>query len=374
MTRRKRLLMGLLIASAVLLVGYGAAYVSSGEVRYLSTAGLEEMRILSKRVPIDHLASDPKTPEDLRARAKLVLAVRRFAVTDEGLDAKATYTTYSDVGRDTLLLVLTASPKDCICPVTWHYPIVGSVPYRGFFKFDDAVDAAGQYAAKGYDVNLRPSAAFSTLGWFNDPLLSTAIMSDSVELAALVFHEIAHNTLWVKGATAFNESFAQWVGYRSAEDFFTSRNDTAMVNLARGRWHDEHVLGDYYRLLIRRLDSLYALKLPPAGNDSGRAVIARWSRDTLATGFGPQLWTYSIGNVKERPINNAALIGVRLYRTNLELFDAWDAANDHDLARAVYRLKELLKGARGDQAFKRMAAILHMTPADSLTGDAATAN
>ena len=350
--------MGLLIAAAALLVGYGTAYVASDDVRYLSRAGFEEMRILNRRVPIHRLATDPKVPEPTRERAKLVLDVRAYATTI-GLEAKQTYTTYSDVGRDTLLLVLTASPKTCICPVTWHYPIAGRVPYKGFFNFGQAKKTAADYAARGYDINLRPSDAFSTLGWFNDPLLSTALASDSVELAALVFHEMAHNTLWVKGATDFNESFAQWVGYRAAADFFLSRSDTVLATRARGRWHDEQVLGDYYHQLIDRLDSLYARKLPPAANDSGRAAIARWSRDTLEYGYGPLLRTYTIGHATERPINNAALIGVRLYRTNLDLFDDWEAANGGDLARSIYRLQQLDEDAQPAQAFQRMRALLN---------------
>ncbi|HEY3934937.1 MAG TPA: aminopeptidase [Gemmatimonadales bacterium] len=350
--------MGILIAAAALLLGYGTAYVASDQVRYLSRAGIEEIRILDHRVPISHLALDPKTPAALKAQAKLVLDVRQFAE-QLGLEAKETYTTFSNVGRDTLLLVLTASPRNCICPVTWRYPIAGQVPYKGFFNFKQAYQAADKYAKRGDDVNLRPSDAFSTLGWFNDPLLSTALTPDSMELAATVFHEIAHNTLWVKGATDFNESFAQWVGYSATQLFFLSRGDTAVAMRAEGRWQDEQTLGIYYLLLLNRLDSLYALKLPAAANDSGRAVIARWSQDTLEYGFGPILHTYTVGHAAPRPINNAALIGVRLYRTNLDLFDDWDRSNGGDLIKSVYRLQQLVGDAHGDEAFKRMRVALH---------------
>ena len=349
--------MGLLIAAVALLVGYGTAYVASAEVRYLSRAGIEETRILSRRIPITRLARDSTAPDSLRAMAKLVVEVRGYAAT-LGLQAKETYTSYSDVGRDTLLLVLTASPRTCLCPVTWRYPIAGRVPYKGFFDVAEGKRAAATFASKGYDVHLRPSGAFSTLGWFNDPLLSTALTRDSVELAALVFHEIAHNTIWVKGATDFNESFAQWVGYRSAEQFFMARGDTVLSFRAADRWHDEQLLGDYYGLLLAKLEVLYAQKLPVAQNDSGRTAIARWSADTLAGPLGESLRTIRVGRFAERPINNAALLGVRLYRTELPLFDRWDAAFRGDLTRALYTLGALLEDASGSQAFDRMRAMV----------------
>lgn len=349
--------MGLLIAAAALILGYGTAYVASEDVRYLSRAGFEETRILARRTPIRKLATDSTVTPSLRAQARLVLDVRNFAA-QIGLSAEQTFTSYSDVGRDTLLLVLTASPRTCICPVVWRYPVVGRVPYKGYFDFAHARQVAAEYTTKGFDVNLRPSAAFSTLGWFNDPLLSTALTRDSIELAAMVFHEIAHNTLWVKGAADFNESFAQWVGYRATELFFRNREDTLTAARAAARWHDERVLAEYYFLLVTKLDSLYALKLPTEANDSGRAAVARWSHDTLVNGFGPALRTYSIGSPSTRPINNAALIGVRLYRTHLDLFDSWDAAYRHDLPMAVQSLQEFLKDIPGHDVFDRMRAKL----------------
>jgi predicted aminopeptidase len=353
--------MGLLIAAAALLLGFGASYVASDDVRYLAHAGAEETRILMHREPISHLANDSTTPPALRAQASMVLQVRAFA-DSIGLAANETFTTYSDVGRDTLLLVLTASPRNCICPVTWKYPVAGRVPYKGFFDFEQAHRAAGDYILRGYDVNLRPSAAFSTLGWFNDPLLSTALTTDSVELATMVFHEIAHNTLWVKGATDFNESFAQWVGYNAAALFFFRHGDSTQGYRARARWQDEQTLGDYYQLLLHRLDSLYALHLPDASNDSGRAVIARWSHDTLVNGFGPLLHTYTVSHTIEKPINNAALIGVRLYRTNLGLFDELQRRNGDDLIRALVALRQAEAGATGAQGFEQLRALVRQPP------------
>lgn len=349
--------MGLLISAIALLVGYGGAYLASGEVRYLTRAGFEETKILSARVPIIRVATDSTKPDSIRRMAKLVIEVRDYAA-KLGLKASDTYTSYSDVGRDTLLLVLTASPRDCICPVTWRYPIAGRVPYKGFFDFEAGKRAAAEYEAKGYDINLRPSAAFSTLGWFNDPLLSTALTRDSVELASLVFHEIAHNTIWVKGATDFNESFAQWVGYRAAEKFFLSRGDTMLSFRAADRWHDEQLMAAYYERLLAQLNALYARKLPRAQNDSGRAAVARWSVDTLNGALGQSLRTIRVQRFAERPINNAALIGVRLYRTELALFDSWDDAYRGDLVRALYTLGALLEDAKGAEAFDRMRAMI----------------
>lgn len=349
--------MGLLISAAVLLFGFGTAYVASEEVRYITRAGIEETRILTARVPITRVAADTALPDSLRDMARLVIDVRTFARA-LGLDAKETYTSYADVGRDTLLLVLTASPRECLCPVTWKYPVAGRIPYKGFFDFEAARKVAKGFGDRGYDVYLRPSAAFSTLGWFNDPLLSTAISRDSVELAALVFHEISHNTLWVKGATAFNESFAQWVGYQAAQRFFLARGDTASALRAGDRWHDEQLLGAYYTRLLARLDSLYALKLPREANDSGRTAISRWARDTMASPFGAAFRTIAIDRVAERPINNAALLGTRLYRSDLYLFDDWLTAQGGDLTRAVLLLQRLLEDAEGEQAFERMRRLL----------------
>jgi predicted aminopeptidase len=351
-----------LVVVAALFAGYGTAYLASDDVRYITRAGFEETRILQGRQPIANLVRDSGTDPLLRQTLGLVLASRDYAA-KLGLEAKETYTSYSDVGRDTLLLVLQAAPKDCICPHTWKYPIVGRIPYKGFFDPGAARREAAQLAAKGYDVYLRPSGAFSTLGWFEDPLLSTALTRDSVELAATVFHEIAHNTLYVKSATPFNESFAQLVGYRSAEAFFRERGDSVNAQQAADRWHDEIVLGNYYSALVRRLDSLYAQRPDSAGLDQGRQEAGEWARGQLMGPVGAQLRTLRIGRLAERPINNAQLIGARIYRTRLDLFDRWFERHGGDIRQSVSALDRLMTGVEGDSAYVRL---------ESAVGDSGT--
>ncbi|MGE0440056.1 MAG: aminopeptidase [Gemmatimonadales bacterium] len=356
--------MGILVAAAALFLGFGAAYVASDDVRYLTRAGIEQTRILKERRPLEELIGDPAVPPADRDYINLVLAVRQHAA-DLGLEAKETYTTYTDVGRDTLLLSLTGSRKDCICPVTWKYPVVGRVPYKGFFDPAMARKAADQLAAKGFDVSLRPAAAYSTLGWFNDPLLSTAMIRDSVELASLVFHEIAHNTLYVKSATAFNESFAQLAGYRATEEFFRGRGDSLLADRARDRWLDEIVIGEYYKALIDTLKTFYATKPDSAALDAGRTAIGAWSRAQLEGPFGARFRTFRVARLAARPINNAQLVGVLLYRTHLDWFERWFEHEGSDVRRAVAGLVQLMEGAEGDAAFERLGAAVGGAAQDS---------
>ncbi|MGH7499955.1 MAG: aminopeptidase [Gemmatimonadales bacterium] len=342
-----------LVVVAALFAGYGTAYLASDDVRYLTRAGVEETHILQARRPITDLVNDPRTDSAVKGPLRLVLESRDYAAR-LGLQAKETYTTYADVGRDTLLLVLQASPRDCLCASTWKYPIVGRIPYKGFFDTRAAQREADRFTARGYDVYLRPSGAFSTLGWFNDPLLSTALTGDSVELAATVFHEIAHNTLYVKSATPFNESFAQFVGYHAAESFFAAKGDSAKARQAADRWHDEIVLGDFYTTLAERLQRLYDQHPDSAALEAGRNEAGAWARTELEGPVADKLKTLRIGKLPDRPVNNARIIAGRIYRTRLDLFDRWYDQHGRDVRGSVAALDTLMQGAAGDSAYSRL--------------------
>src|SRR5467141_194418 len=323
------------IAVGAAAAGVALMLIVSADARYIARAGIEEARLLLRRRAIDKLLADTATPPPLRQRLALVLAARAYAADSLGLAVGKTYTTYVDVGRDTLLLVLSASRHDKLREVTWTFPIVGDVPYKGYFDARRARAEAAELERQGYDVYLRPSGAFSTLGYFSDPLFSTAVDRDTMELVATVLHELAHNTLYLKSQTPFNESFASFVGYRGAERFFRARGDTLDARRAAARWRDERTLDVFYAELARRLDSAYADTLSVAQLAHVRETIFRWAGVQLAGGVGQGLETYDWRWLVRVPLNNAVVIAQRLYRMSLNLFDEIYVQSNADIAEAI---------------------------------------
>lgn len=329
-----RKLLGLLSVSAIVVI------LATCSPLYVIRAGIEEAKILSRRRPIADVLADPGTAATTRAKLDLVVQARTFADQQLGLDAGESYTTYSWVDSDTLLMVVSAARKDRFEAHMWWFPIVGRVPYKGYFNFEHAYEEARDLQARGFDTSVRPSSAFSTLGWFNDPLLNTLLRYDDVALAATVIHEITHNSIYLPGQAGFNESFANFAGDRGAVDLFCTRDpEDARCKTAEAGWQDNIVFGTALSDLVARLQQVYRNNhLTTAEKVHDReAVFREWATHYRAT-VVPQLRTRAFTRFADEPLNNARLIGTRLYYERLDLFESVFQKYNRDLRAAAHAI------------------------------------
>jgi predicted aminopeptidase len=327
---------------------------------YVIRAGFEEAKILSRRRPIVRVIEDAGTPAEQRRKLELVLQARDFADNGLDLDAGDSYTTYSYVDSDTLLLVISASRQDRFEPFTWWFPIVGHVPYKGFFDFDAAHSAAADLRRRGYDAAVRPSGAFSTLGWFNDPLLNTVLRYGDVSLVSTVIHEITHNTLYLPSQVAFNESYANFAGDRGAIAFFCARDgeESERCRLARDQWADNLVYGAFISAFIADLRALYDRDdLSSEAKIEAREAVFLAARERFRSDVMPQLRTRAFTGFPDMELNNATLIGINLYYERLDLFEAVYQRHGQDLAASLRAIEEAA-GTDTNRPFEALERLL----------------
>jgi len=243
------------VLAAVFLAG-----CSGTTAGYLLRAGWEEARILWRRRPIDRVLEEPGLDPATRAKLETVLAVREFGARRLGLDVGGAYRTYAEVDEGALVQVLSAAERLRLVPVTWWFPIVGRVAYKGYFSEEDARREAARLESRGYDTWVRGSVAFSTLGWLDDPVLSNWMKSDRVALAELVLHELLHRTTYLPSQTDFNESFATFVGHAGAIEFFAESGgpDSPEAADARRRWDAQIASSEKLGSALARLRELYS--------------------------------------------------------------------------------------------------------------------
>jgi len=336
-----------------LLLGVGAVVLvvslaSACSPMYVIRAGIAEAKILRARRPIPEVVLDPATDERTRTKLTFVAEARNYAIEEFGLDVGRSYTSFTQLESDTLQMVLSASPKDQLTPKTWWFPIIGSVPYKGYFDGDDAIKEQRKLEEDGFDTFLRPTAAFSTLGWFADPLLSTLLRLDEVDLVETVLHELSHNHLFVKGQIRFNESFATFVGRAGAIEFFCNRqgggSDTVKCLRAQARWRDHQRFEGFIEGLVEQLEVVYQdSTLAYETKLTERERIFDRHLEIFRDEVQPSFEASTYQGFLVTPLNNATLLTRIRYNHRLQDFQAL-LEREGDLRRAVQYLKHGVDG------------------------------
>ena len=221
--------------------------------------GQGQFEVLWNARPLEEVLQDPSVPDSLKQRLHLVEEVRDWGVTNLGLRETENYTTlYDQKGKD-ILWLLTATRPYSLENKEWRFPIVGTVSYKGFFDPEKLEAERAILEAEGWDTYVRSVGAWSTLGWFKDPILSNMLFRLEGDLANTVLHELTHATVFVKDSLSFNENLATFVGHEGALRFMadTWGPESEQLKKYKARYEDRHTFSKHVLRGLARLDSLY---------------------------------------------------------------------------------------------------------------------
>lgn len=291
-----------------------------------------QWEILSKSRPIPAVLADPATSPAVRRQLTTVQQIRRFATAHLSLPGTASYGKYTDLGRDHVVWVLYAAPEFSLKPKTWHYPLIGSMDYRGYFREQATVALAQQLRAQHYDVFVGGVDAYSTLGWFHDPILNTFLDYPDIDLAETLFHELTHHKLFHWGDTLFNESLANTVAEEGVQRWLLAAGRLTDLRQYQGRLRRRR---EFYHEIERtrtQLAALYASGQSPALMRQKKAAILATLRDHFRQlhrrwgGHGLEAWLHE-------NLNNGHLVSLSLYADEMPRFQRLlaDSGGDLDL-------------------------------------------
>jgi predicted aminopeptidase len=306
---------------------------------YYMQAAAGQWSVLRKSEPISEVIADSDTSDVLANRLRLLQEARRFSVDELGLPDNKSYRTYADIEREFVIWNVFAAPEFSLRPKQWCFPVAGCVSYRGYFSKDAAENESKRLAKRGYDVAVGGVTAYSTLGRFNDPVLSSMMRWDDVELVGVLFHELAHQVLYVKGDTAFNESFATAVEEFGLERWLDANGQSDEMSEYHRRREFRQLL---MTLVAATRDDLRGYFNSDIDDDEKRrlkaARLERLGADIRAemrrVGRDPTNWASG-------ELNNARLLPLTLYEGRLTSFRALLAQCGQDI-RCFYDKAESL--------------------------------
>jgi len=322
------------IFSAVLLLAVCGLFSGC----YTLTQGVTMLGYLNRAVPLQKTGDEEFT--------RLVTDIRAFAMEELGLAQSKNYTRYVQLDRDYLAAVVSASARDSFSPYEWNYPVVGKMPYKGFFNVEDARKERAKLEKKDLDVWIRAVDAFSTLGWFKDPLYSYMKEYSPARLADLIIHELVHATIFIKGQVNFNEKLAEFIGSEGSRLFVISRygEDSDEYREILTSAGDSKKFIEFIQALIAELDALYSnavLSRDEKLIEKERIINA--AKERFDAEYETRFSTDDYRGFSALPVNNAYLELFRLYHDEDNFYEDLYKRSGKDLAGFIAAAKTITK-------------------------------
>jgi predicted aminopeptidase len=327
----------------ILLVVSLPLLASCGDVGYCLQCVAGHLDVISRTRSIDDVLKDPHVSEVERQQLTRVLAIRSFAVDELSLPDNDSYRLYANLERPFVVWNVVAAPEFSLAPKQWCYPVVGCVAYRGYFDPASATQMAEQLAVEGFDVDVAGVKAYSTLNWFDDPVLNTFLDGAESRLASLIFHELAHQVAYVPDDCSFNEAFAKTVEMEGLLRWLQAQsNDPVWQEYLAQEHRGEEFLAVLGRARARLIE-LYAQPLQHEVKRSAKHEILAKAKDELLS--LRDLWPNpaAIDRWLERGLNNARLASIATYHERIPAFQGLLQAQKGNLPAFYAEVKRLAK-------------------------------
>ncbi len=336
-----------------LVAGCACALLAGCGTTYVMQAASGQWHVMHEREPIDQAIADPHTSAAVRAHLEQVQAARDFASRELGLPDNKSYRSYADIGRPYVVWNVVATPEFSVTPEHWCFPVAGCVAYRGYFHEYAARTFANEMAVKGFDVTVGGVPAYSTLGKFADPVLSSMLRYGDDDLAATIFHELAHQLLYVRDDSAFNEAFATTVEDAGLERWIAHQGGGMRIREYRDEQAREAAAVKMIAAARARLARLYASGVPlPAMREDKQKILAELAAQIRAAEYREHVTYPLYDEWIAEGLNNAQLASIATYYDCVPGFRRLLAEADNDLprfyaaARVVSRLPRAQRHAQ----------------------------
>lgn len=337
-------------ASFSAVIAGGILMLNGCSAGYLLKQGYGQASLLFQRESMEAARTDSRLTPEQRDRLEVVSAAKVYAIKSIGLKQNGSYDQVIVLDRNAVTYVVSGAPKDKLEPYLWHFPVVGAVPYKGFFDRNEAIAEKEGLEAKGFDAHLRGVAAFSLLGWIPDPLYSPLLKYEPPVLANTIIHELTHGTVFLKGASSFNEGFATFVGNQGGFGFMRERYGAASpeARYAEGMVRDERKFTAFLQDLGGRLRELYGTARSHDEKIAAREqVFAEAQAQFALIPFETDHYAW-FGKSK---LNNAFLMTLLTYQSNADRFDRVYERLGRDLPAMVRFFRDQVANQPDPEAF-----------------------
>lgn len=336
------------------LIVIALATLNSGcQLGYLMKSGYGQMRLLNSRIPVDEALKDPQLSEDKKRKLHLAQEARLFAETELHLKSTKNYTSYVELKQPYVTYVVSAAPKWELKHYQWSYPFMGKMPYKGYFNEEDAKTEEVSLQQTDLDTYLRGVSAYSTLGWFNDPILSSMLRYDDYDLVNTIIHETVHATLYIKSSADFNERLATFLGNKGAELFYLKKEgpDSPTLKVIQLENEDSKLFSKFISTELDSLEHWYKELPANERSEASRAQRIQQIQSKFSTELAPLLKSETFRKFPELKLNNARLLVYRTYMQDLSDFERLYEAKGRDYSA-------FLEACRGLEKTKNPAAEL----------------